>query len=166
MRHYQDCQRGQNTDLVVTGTKNIHSGFDIVQTWLSGGRGGVTRYTANQTEWTHTSSVQTPRHHVHIHACLTPPSWPHTHTHTNVLKLHKEPGWKKTTHFLSPKAQGKLLFHIHSDNQVNPFNKDTSRKGYALCGNEKKWKAIEEGGKNANKKKGEKMERLSTKAAV
>lgn len=33
-----------------------------------------------QAEWKHASSVQTLWHHEHIHACLTLPSTPHTHT--------------------------------------------------------------------------------------
>ncbi len=63
-----------------------------------------------QAEWTHMSSVQTLWHHVHIHACLTPPS---RHTFTQIFSKCIE-----TKHFLSPKVQGTLLFYIHTDNQA------------------------------------------------
>lgn len=71
---------------------------------------------SEQAEWTHTSSVQTLWHHVHIHACLTPPSTPHTHSHKCSYTAQRP--WIETTHFHSPKVQGTLLFYIHSDNQA------------------------------------------------
>lgn len=53
-----------------------------------------------------------------------------THTH-KCSKTPQRPWIKKTTHFLSPKAQGKLLFHIHSDNQAKSLQQRHFQK--RLC---------------------------------
>lgn len=97
-----------------------------------------------QAEWTHTSSVQTLWHHVHIHACLTPPS---CHTHSHKYSQSAQRPWIEKTHFLSPKIQGTLLFYIHTDNQAKPLQQRHFLKRLCIV---YRWKesAIEKGRKN------------------